>query len=156
MWFVALCVWFVAIEPAHKPNMHKSRGLKNERIVLKSDQEPAMVDVLKEIQKSRECDYGSSLDNSRVGDSDSNGTIENAIGSFEGVARTLRIALEEADYFSPRRQIIFRLQIVRKSTPHFVPRRQIIFRVENKSFSASKSFASLHRIFRLEDRLFFA
>ena len=70
-------------------------GLKNERIVLKSDQEPAMVDVLKEIQKSRECDYGSALDNSRVGDSDSNGTIENAIGSFAGVARTLRIALEE-------------------------------------------------------------
>ena len=70
-------------------------GLKNERIVLKSDQEPAMVDVLKEIQKKRECDFGSALDNSRVGDSDSNGTIESAIGSFEGVARTLRIALEE-------------------------------------------------------------
>ena len=67
-------------------------GLKNERVVLKSDQEPAMVDVLKEIQKKRECDFGSALDNSRVGDSDSNGTIENAIGSFEGVARTLRIA----------------------------------------------------------------
>ena len=72
-------------------------GLKNERIVLKSDQEPAMVDVLKVIQKSRECDYGLALDNSRVGDSDSNGTIESAIGSFEGVARTSRIALEEVD-----------------------------------------------------------
>ena len=70
-------------------------GLKNERFVLKSDQEPAMVDVLKEIQKSRKCDYGSALHSSRVGDSDSNGTIENAIGSFEGVARTLGIALEE-------------------------------------------------------------
>ena len=70
-------------------------GLKNERIVLKSDQEPAMVDVLKEIQKKRECDFGSALDNSRVGDSDSNSTIDSAIGSFEGVARTLRIALEE-------------------------------------------------------------
>ena len=34
------------------------------------------------------------MDNSSVGDSDSNGTIESAIGSFEGVARTLRIALE--------------------------------------------------------------
>lgn len=60
-------------------------GLKNERIVLKSDQESSIVDVLKEIQKSRESEYGSSLDNSRVGDSDSNGTIENAIGSVEGV-----------------------------------------------------------------------
>ena len=52
------------------------------------------VDVMKEIQKARESDFGSALDNSRVGDSDSTGTIESAIGSFEGVARTLRIALE--------------------------------------------------------------
>ena len=29
-------------------------GLKNERIVLKSDQEPSIVDVMKEIQKARE------------------------------------------------------------------------------------------------------
>ena len=35
------------------------------------------------------------MQNYRVGDSDSNGTIESAIGSVEGVARTLRIALEE-------------------------------------------------------------
>ena len=70
-------------------------GLKNERLVLKSDQEPSIVDVMKEIQKARECEYGSAMDNSRVGDSDSNGTIESAIGSVEGVARTLRIALEE-------------------------------------------------------------
>jgi hypothetical protein len=69
-------------------------GLKNERIVLKSNQEPSIVDVMKEIQKARESDFGSALDNSRVGDSDSNGTIESAIGSFEGVARTPRIALE--------------------------------------------------------------
>ena len=70
-------------------------GLKNERLVLKSDQEPAIVDVMKEIQKARECEYGTSLDNSRVGDSDSNGTIENAVSSVQGVARTLKIALEE-------------------------------------------------------------
>ena len=68
-------------------------GLKNERIVLKSDQESSIVDVMKEIQKARASDFGSALDNSRVGDSDSNGFIETAIGSFEGVARTLRIAL---------------------------------------------------------------
>ena len=42
-------------------------GFTNKRIVLKSDQEPAMVDALKEIQKKRECDFGSALDNSRVG-----------------------------------------------------------------------------------------
>ena len=55
-------------------------GLKNERLVLKSDQEKSIVDVMKEIQKSRECEHGIAMDNSRVGDSDPNGTIENAIG----------------------------------------------------------------------------
>ena len=63
--------------------------------MLKSDQEPAIVDVMKEIQKARECEYGTAMENSRVGDSDSNGTIENAVSSVQGVARTLRIALEE-------------------------------------------------------------
>ena len=71
-------------------------GLKNERLVLKSDQESSIVDVIKkEILKARGCEYGTAMDNSRVGDSDSNGTIENAVGSVEGVARTLRIAPEE-------------------------------------------------------------
>ena len=70
-------------------------GLKNERIVLKSDQEPSIVEVLREVQKGRESEYGSAMDNSRVGDSDSNGTIENSIGAVEGMVRTLRVALEE-------------------------------------------------------------
>ena len=70
-------------------------GFKNERLVLKTDQEPAIVDVMKEIQKTRECEYGTAIDNSRVGDYDSNGAIENAVGSIEGVVRTLRVALEE-------------------------------------------------------------
>ena len=70
-------------------------GLKNERLVLKSDQEPSIVDVMREVQRARESEYGTAMDNSRVGDSDSNGTIENRIGSFEGMARTLRIALEQ-------------------------------------------------------------
>ena len=70
-------------------------GLKNERLVLKSDQENSITDVMKEIQKARECEFGTALDNSRVGDSDSNGTIENAVGSVEGMCRTLRVALED-------------------------------------------------------------
>ena len=69
-------------------------GLRNERIVLKSDQENAITDVLKEVQKRRECDFGTALDASKVGDSDSNGTIEAAIKGVEGMARTLRFALE--------------------------------------------------------------
>ena len=56
-------------------------GLKNQRIVLKSDQEPSIVEVLREVQKGRESEYGSAMDNSRVGDSDSNGTIENSIAA---------------------------------------------------------------------------
>ena len=47
------------------------------------------------MQRRRESDYGTALDNSRVGDSDSNGTIENTIKQFEGLARTTRFALEE-------------------------------------------------------------
>ena len=70
-------------------------GLKNERIVLKSDQEPAIVEVMKAVQKGRESDYGSAMDNSRIGDSDSKGTIESAVKSVEGMVRTLKVALEE-------------------------------------------------------------
>ena len=102
----SLCrsVWAYAVESKGSMEMWmvqqvcddlETIGLKNERLVLKSDQESSIVDVMKEIQKARECEHGTSLDNSRVGDSDSNGTIENAVGSVEGVARTLRIALEE-------------------------------------------------------------
>ena len=40
-------------------------GLKNERLVLKSDEESSIVDVMKEIQKTRECEYGSALDQGR-------------------------------------------------------------------------------------------
>ena len=70
-------------------------GLKNDRIVLKSDQEPAIVDMMTEIQKRRESDYGTALDTSRVGDSNSNATIENSIKSVMGMIRTLRFALQE-------------------------------------------------------------
>ena len=69
--------------------------MKDALIQFKTDQEPAIVDMRREIQKTRECEYGTAMEQSRVGDSDSNGTIENAVSSVEGVARTLRIALEE-------------------------------------------------------------
>ena len=69
-------------------------GLKNERIVLKSDQEPSITDVMKEVQKRREADFGTAIDTSKVGNSDSNGTVEAAIKSVEGMTRTLRFAVE--------------------------------------------------------------
>ena len=70
-------------------------GLKEDRIIIKDDQEPAIIDVAKQIALNRGGRFGTALDNSRVGDSDSNGTIERAIQDVEGQCRTMRSALEE-------------------------------------------------------------
>ena len=51
-------------------------GLKDDRIIAKEDQEPSIVDVAREIARHRGGRFGTAIDNSRVGDSDSNGTIE--------------------------------------------------------------------------------
>ena len=52
------------------------------RVVLKSDQEPAMVDVLKEVAKMRG-DGRTILESSPIYDSKSNGFIERAVQSIE-------------------------------------------------------------------------
>ena len=70
-------------------------GLEEDRIIIKDDQEPAIIDVAKQIALNRGGRFGTALDNSRVGDSDSNGTIERAIQDVEGQCRTMRSALEE-------------------------------------------------------------
>ena len=69
-------------------------GLQNDRIVAKSDQERAIVDMAHGIARIRSPDFGTGIDNSAVGDSDSNGTIEKAIQDVEGMCRTLKAALE--------------------------------------------------------------
>ena len=69
-------------------------GLRNDRIIVKNDQENSANDVAREIARCRASEYGTALENSSVGDSNSNGTIERAIQDFEGQARTLRSALE--------------------------------------------------------------
>ena len=69
-------------------------GLKNEKLVLKSDQETAVADVMRSIARERTSDFGTSLEQSAVGESDTNATIERAIQDFEGQARTLRVALD--------------------------------------------------------------
>ena len=69
-------------------------GLKEDRIIIKDDQEPAIIDVAKQIAMNRGGRFGTALDNSRVGDSDSNGRIERAIQDVEGQCRTMRSALE--------------------------------------------------------------
>ena len=69
-------------------------GLRNDRVVLKSDQEPAVTDLLKDIARRRESEYGTALEQSKVGESNSNSSVERAIQDVEGQARTLRAALE--------------------------------------------------------------
>ena len=53
-------------------------GLGKARIVVKTDQEPAIVDSQNAIARCRS-DAGTALESSRVGDSNSNGKIERAI-----------------------------------------------------------------------------
>lgn len=70
-------------------------GLKDDRLIVKEDQENSAVDVAREVARNRGGRFGTAIDNSRVGDSDSNGTIERAIQDVEGQCRTMRSALEE-------------------------------------------------------------
>lgn len=70
-------------------------GLRSDRIVIKSDQEAAIVDMAKAVARNRASDFGTALESSAVGESDSNGTIERAIQDVEGQIRVLRAALEE-------------------------------------------------------------
>ena len=68
-------------------------GLANERIVIKADQETAITDLQRSVAMLR-TQYGSALEQSRVGDSNSNGRIERAIQDLKGLVRTLRASLE--------------------------------------------------------------
>ena len=68
-------------------------GLANERIVIKADQEVAITDLQRSVARLRK-DYGSALEQSRVGDSNSNGRIERAIQDLKGLIRTLKASLE--------------------------------------------------------------
>ena len=69
-------------------------GLSKERIISKTDQEPSIVQLQQEVATRRK-DGGTALENSRVGDSDSNGKIERAIRDVKGMIRTLRSSVEE-------------------------------------------------------------
>ena len=64
-------------------------GLHRERIIAKSDQEPAILELQKEIARQR-AEAGTGIENSGVGDSNRNGKIERAIRDVKGIIRTLR------------------------------------------------------------------
>ena len=63
------------------------------KVTLKSDQEPAIVDVLKEVAKMR--GNRTTIENSPVADSKGNGLIERAIWSFEKILRVHKLSLED-------------------------------------------------------------
>ena len=69
-------------------------GMPNSHIVLKTDTEPAIVEVRREIAKSRK-EAPTTFDDARVGDSNSNAKIERTIRDVKGLIRTLRSALSE-------------------------------------------------------------
>ena len=68
-------------------------GLSKERIITKTDQEPAIVQLQREVARLRK-EAGTALENSKVGDSNSNGKIEKAIREVKGMIRTLRRSIE--------------------------------------------------------------
>ena len=63
------------------------------RVIFKSDQEPALETLLDGIQQTTNRDQ-ISRENSPVGESESNGDIENAVAKVQGMFRTLRSNLE--------------------------------------------------------------
>ena len=71
-------------------------GLDGCHMVVKSDQEPSIVEVQKEIAEFRRRAGvgGTALENSRVGDSQSNGRVERAIEELGGLIRTYKSSLE--------------------------------------------------------------
>ena len=71
-------------------------GLDGCHMVCKSDQEPSIAEVQKEIAewRRRAGVGGTALENSRVGDSQSNGRVERAIEELGGLIQTLKAGLE--------------------------------------------------------------
>ena len=71
-------------------------GLDGCRIVLKSDQEPGILEVQRTIAELRRQahSHGTTIENSKVGDSNSNARVERAIQELGGLVRTYRAALE--------------------------------------------------------------
>ena len=69
-------------------------GVAHTRIVLKTDTEPAIVDLRRAVGDKRG-DAATGYDDSRVGDSNSNARIERTIREVKGLIRTLRSALAE-------------------------------------------------------------
>ena len=71
-------------------------GLDACRTVRKSDQEPSIVEVQNRIAELRRQahSHGTTIENSKVGDSNSNARVERAVQKIGGLVRTMKAALE--------------------------------------------------------------
>ena len=66
------------------------------RLILRSDQEAAIVDLVNEITRARG-NAPTMVENSAVGDSQGNGFIERGVRSVEEMTRTLKLDLDGAE-----------------------------------------------------------
>ena len=62
------------------------------KIILKSDQEPAIIDLKNKFRSTGLVRVA--MEESPVGDSQSGGSIENAIKQVQGMCRTYKLAIE--------------------------------------------------------------
>ena len=104
--FETLCesVWVYAVQakgfasdvwlPRKLANDLATVGVGNTRIIVKTDTEPAIIDLRKELASARE-GTPTAFDDSRVGDSNSNGRVERVIRDVKGLIRTLRADLQD-------------------------------------------------------------
>ena len=71
------------------------RGIENlgyKKMILRSDQEPAIMALKESVKRERDEDIV--MEESPVGESASNGSIENAVRNVQGQVRSMRDALE--------------------------------------------------------------
>ena len=73
-----------------------NRAVQQCKVVLKSGQEPSIVDMQHDVMRKRtEQGMSTSLQNGPVGDGNNNGRTEKVVREFGGVARTLMSTFEE-------------------------------------------------------------
>jgi hypothetical protein len=88
---------YAAVRKGHNEHLcrqivHDLDNLGYKELVLKSDQEPAMLTLVEIVKASWNGD--AALENSPIRESEANGAVERAIQTWEGQVRTLKDALE--------------------------------------------------------------
>ena len=79
--------------PGKLPNNLTTVGVGNTRILIKTDTDPAIIDLRNKIEKTRS-DVPTGFDDSRVGDSNSNECSEGGVRDVKGLKRISRSALQ--------------------------------------------------------------